>query len=198
MTLVLIALTAMMRPVLVDPDLALRAAREAVAAWLAKGETDLLAIGQIVAFSVTVLDTQRLSLQSDVPPAMVIKLRGSANSATRLVCALSERLAQARTAVAAPAAAAPPPESRMTEAHWAVAMRRRAAAMAAEQPTATPEKFVENAMWIDACNIVADEIAPRPPGRTGPENFPELRAMFKAENPDFPIDRLRAGRAGVT
>ena len=99
---VLAALTAMLAPTLTDIGLAQRAAREAVAAHQARGETDWFAIGQIAGFGLTVLDSLRMSMAEDTSPPMKLKLRANANAANRAAGTIADRLASNRRTSATP------------------------------------------------------------------------------------------------
>ncbi|MDB5400232.1 MAG: hypothetical protein JWQ55_2250, partial [Rhodopila sp.] len=61
-----------------DIHLARLAANEAIAAYTGETPTQLITIGQILAFALTALDNLRLSLPPDLSLSMKLKLRGNA------------------------------------------------------------------------------------------------------------------------
>ena len=64
-----------------DPAIA---ARQAIAAYRAAGEEQLISIAQIVAFAMASLDNLRLSMPADLSMSMKLKLRGNANALNRV------------------------------------------------------------------------------------------------------------------
>jgi hypothetical protein len=60
-----------------------RAAEQAVAAYRARGQDQLVTIAQIVGFAVTSLDTLRLSMDADLSVPMKLRLRGNATALSR-------------------------------------------------------------------------------------------------------------------
>ncbi|MDR3529974.1 MAG: hypothetical protein P4L90_05385 [Rhodopila sp.] len=79
-----------------DMHLARLAAQEAVAAYKARGQGELMTIGQILAFALTALDNLRLSMAPDLSLSMKLKLRGNANALNRAARDNSETLERAR------------------------------------------------------------------------------------------------------
>ena len=201
LSFILAALTSMIAPTLIDLRLAQRAAREAVAAYLARGETEWIAIGQIIAFALTALDTLRLSMPEDVPLSMKLKLRGNANAANRAARDATERLAKARRTPATPElvaqpAQAEPPSRHLTEQDWASGMQAVAARLQAEAAIASPERRKTNALWINVLTGVANEIgaAQNNPG-TGKAAL--LRGTWMAGDPGIPPDLCHGGNAAA-
>jgi hypothetical protein len=66
-----------------DLHLGRLAAQEAIDTYKTRGQTNLMAIGQILAFALTALDNLRLSMAPDLSLSMKLKLRGSANALNR-------------------------------------------------------------------------------------------------------------------
>jgi hypothetical protein len=66
-----------------DVHFARLAAREAIDAYKARGQNELVTIAQIVAFALAALDTLRLSMPAELSLAMKLKLRGNANALNR-------------------------------------------------------------------------------------------------------------------
>jgi hypothetical protein len=60
-----------------------RAAEQAVAAYRAGGQDQLVSIAQIIGFAVTSLDTLRLSMDADLSVPMKLRLRGNAAALSR-------------------------------------------------------------------------------------------------------------------
>ena len=96
MMFILAALSSMLAPTLADLGLARLAAREAIDAHRARGQHELLTIGQIVGFAVAALDTLRLSMPEDVSMAMKLRLRGNANGLNRSSCSCTRLLERDR------------------------------------------------------------------------------------------------------
>jgi hypothetical protein len=156
---VLAVLPSMIVPTLTDLRLAQQAAREAVAAHQARSETDWLAIGQIVGFALSVLDTLRLSMGEDTSPSLKLKLRGNANAANRAVQKTTERLTQSRRPIATPEPelVGKPEPPVLTDQGWASGMHGMAAKMKADAATVSPEQRKTDALWINVLTGVAND-----------------------------------------
>jgi hypothetical protein len=85
-----------------DIHLARLAANEAIAAYTGETPTQLITIGQILAFALTALDNLRLSLPPDLSLSMKLKLRGNANALNRSARDQTQRLDRAKIAAAPP------------------------------------------------------------------------------------------------
>ena len=66
-----------------DGHFARLAAQEAIDAYKARGQNELVTIAQIVAFALAALDTLRLSMPAELSLSMKLKLRGNANALNR-------------------------------------------------------------------------------------------------------------------
>jgi hypothetical protein len=66
-----------------DNHLARAAATEVIGAYRANGQSELVTVGQILAFALTALDNLRLSMAPDLSLSMKLKLRGNANALSR-------------------------------------------------------------------------------------------------------------------
>jgi hypothetical protein len=167
-TYLLATITALMLPTLAEPDLARRAAREAIDAYQPRGRWEDINITQILAFALTTLDTLRLSMADTVSTAMKLKLRGNANGLNRSARDNTHILEQARrtapaAAVTAGARPGPTAEIRAPEprrhADWETAMKTVAARLRAAAATASPARQEVNALWAESLTTVAHEIA---------------------------------------
>ena len=165
MTFILTALAAMMAPTLNDLALARLAAREAIDAYQARGQHELMTIGQIVAFAVTALDTLRLSMPDDLPLPMKLRLRGNANGLNRASRDCTRSLEKAQISPTPK----PPPEAKtpqpLPELDWAEAMQSMAATLQ-DATTASPEERETDALWIEALNNVSGELRQAKPQTT--------------------------------
>jgi hypothetical protein len=186
----LAVLASVMAPALGDPNLARRAAQQAIEAYQPNTNHELIATGQILAFALTALEALRLAAPPDVSPSMKLKLRGNANGlnrAARDTTRLLDTLHQTPPAMAewhAQAASEPTPPSdqsapnplspndKRDQPDWAGAMTRVAAKLQANTlhanppPAASIQRTID-ALWIDTLKTVAGEIAPmknQPPG----------------------------------
>ena len=163
MTFILTALAAMMAPTLNDLALARLAAREAIDAYQARGQHELMTIGQIVAFAVTALDTLRLSMPDDLPLPMKLRLRGNANGLNRASRDCTRSLEKAQVSPT-PKPEAKPPQP-LPELDWAEAMQSMAATLQ-DATTASPEERETDALWIEALNNISEELRQAKPQST--------------------------------
>jgi hypothetical protein len=85
-----------------DPRLARMAATEALHAYGTKNLADLIAIAQIIAFGLAVLDSLGRSMADAVPDRLVLRLRGNATGLNRAAEQCRRTLRSAQPADAAP------------------------------------------------------------------------------------------------
>jgi hypothetical protein len=178
----LAVLASVMAPALGDPNLARRAAQQAIEAYQPTTNHELIATGQILAFTLTALEALRLAAPQEMALSMKLKLRGNANGLNRAASdttRLLDSIRQTPPALAewyAPTAPKPPPppdqstanpspNDKTEQSDWAAAMTRVAAKLQANtlhanpKPAASVQQTV-NALWIDTLKTVAGEIAP--------------------------------------
>ena len=174
---------------LTDIRLARLAAQEAIAAYKAQGQHELVTIAQILAFALTALDNLRLSMPPELSLSMKLKLRGNANALNRAARDNTQTLEKARRATQPMEAslaeqsamagweqpptppnpetdnqppapeAAPTATQHQNRLHWANAMKTAAARLQASTATAPPARRKANLMWIEALTGVASDLS---------------------------------------
>jgi hypothetical protein len=85
-----------------DIHFARLAATEAIAAYKADGQAELVTIGRILAFALTALDNLRLSVAPDLSLSMKLKLRGNASALDRSARSNTRMLADTRRQLTPP------------------------------------------------------------------------------------------------
>ena len=191
-----------------DIQLARRAAMEAIAAYNARAEDELVTAAQAVTFALTALDNLRLSMTSDLSLTMKLKLRGSANALNRSALNSTQALEKIRHPKPAPApraakpAASPPkepatpqpqpttvqpaPNDQANRLHWAAAMRREAADLRSSSTDVTPEQRQTDTMWATVLNEVANELTQPAPANPGMTRAELLRTTLLSSGQNFP------------
>jgi hypothetical protein len=144
------------------------AAFETVNAYRAQTQSDLITIAQIIGFGLAALDSLSLSMQDNLSPSMVLRLRANANACSRSAEQNRRALNDRPAATAAPL----PDQDNTAEeavilAHVAATQQRTAAAQATRQATqpqpATPPApppitdQQRQEMWAAAAARVASE-----------------------------------------
>ncbi len=191
-----------------DPDLASRAAAEAIETHAADGPRRLVTAGAIIALGLAALDALRLSMAPDLSLSMKLKLRSCANGLNRSVQASTKRL-DAPAALPAAAYQVPDPEpqpaqplpdlspapippdaaqDQQNNLHWANAMRAEATRLHAGDAHVPPDQRKLTRQWIDVLGQVADELTlgkgPTPaPGMSRAEL---MRTTLMSHDPGFP------------
>jgi hypothetical protein len=98
MAFLLAAISSLMVTNLTDIALARLAAQEAIAAYQARSQNELVTIAQILAFALTALDNLRLSMPPDLSLSMKLKLRANANALNRAARDNTQTLEKSRRA----------------------------------------------------------------------------------------------------
>jgi hypothetical protein len=191
-----------------DPDLASRAAAEAIETYAAAGSRRLVTAGEVIAFGLAALDALRLSMAPDLSLSMKLKLRSCANGLNRSVQASTKRL-ESSAALPAAACQAPEPEPQpahplpdlspapippgatqdhQNALHWANAMRAEAARLHASDAHVPPDQRKINRQWVDVLGQVADELTQGkgPTQAPGMSRAELMRTTLMSHDPGFP------------
>jgi hypothetical protein len=196
-------LSALMAPCLIDPGLARLAAQQAIGAYRTGAEGGLVTIAQIAGFAVTALDTLRLSMPETLSLSMKLKLRGNANALNRSARDNTRILEKAPGAAPAPAPVSavptPAPEPAiqpLTEGEWGNAMTSVAVRLRTDAAIVSPAQRQTDALWIEALNGVAGELArtKSQTGSPGTHRAGLLRSTLLASNPGLVADLFNGGK----
>ncbi len=131
---------------------ATQAARQAIAAYIEAGETNLIAIAQNVGFALASLDNLRLSADPDLSVSMKLKLRGNANALT----ATSQRSAATPAPRPAPTQPASTQDDTAAQTEALAALDRARADLRKPEPAPRPEQSRER-IWASAMTDIAAE-----------------------------------------
>jgi hypothetical protein len=191
-----------------DPDLARRAAQQAIAAHQTG---PLLTIAQTVAFALAALDSLRLSAPPDLSPTMKLRLRGNANALNRSASRTAASLAAANltTSPASSSPGAPATQQAPTGATaatdredkltWANAMTDVAAECARNLANLTPKQRHAETIRIAALHATARRLTggasaqPHPPQQSIAQHEPMIQraAHMQSGHPkQHPCDDL--------
>jgi hypothetical protein len=169
-----------------DLQAARLAARQAIDAYSARGDAELVTIAQIVGFALTALDALRLSMAADLPLSMKLRLRGNANSLSRSARQHTQMLQKSRSATAesghslaksaaatgrdtpqtppdepVPAQTASGPAEATEQQHrrqWADAMKAVAADLRSPAAPVPPAQRYSDRLWVDVLTNLAGEL----------------------------------------
>ncbi len=144
---------------LTDISLATAAARQAIDAYRTRGEPELLSAAQIVGFSVTSLDSLRLSAGPAASVNQKLRLRGNANGLSRSCQRANAMLAQQRgdPAYDPPANTEPDPNEALRQAELLDALAETTGLIARAAANVEAEKAQEEAAAPGSANTAAPE-----------------------------------------
>ena len=204
MAFVVALLSSLISPSLTDPNLARLAVQQALGAYRIGAEGELVTIAQIVGFALTALDTLRLSMPEELSLPMKLKLRGNANALNRSARDNTHILEKAQRAAPTPASASttqkpptPKPATQpLTGGEWGNAMKSVAARLQTDSAPVSPAQQQTDALWIEALNGVAGELA-RAKNQTnspGTHRAGLLGSTLMASDPGLPAHLFIGGK----
>jgi hypothetical protein len=164
-----------------DLERARQAAVQAIEIYTARGQSELITIGQIVGFAITALDDLRLSMGPDLSLSMKLKLRGNANALNRSSLHATATLNQPRPAPTwAPEEPATPteptkiepaeiepvsatlPVAQQNRLNWANAMSKTTADLQSRAAQVSPAQRQTDRRWINVLTEVAGQLRAEP------------------------------------
>jgi hypothetical protein len=157
-----------------DIQVARLATRQAIDAYTAHGQDQLITVAQIVGFALTALDDLRLSMQPDLSLSMKLRLRGNANALGRAALRNTEALQKSRPPVAEPKdsrtepaapapsqrpeASPPEPDEQQNRLRWAAGMTAVAADLRARPGQAASDQHRSDQLWAEVLTDLAGEL----------------------------------------